>query len=160
MALRSRSVIFVCFGNICRSPMAEAIFRKMLEERGLGEKWEVDSAGVATWFIGSCPDPRAISALSSRNYTITRRARQVTDNDFNYFEYMLAVDDDILADLERMAPDDAKSKRELLGNYDPSGDLFIDDPYFTKGDKEFLKTLDHCKRCCEGFLKRVVYGSK
>lgn len=140
--------------------MAESIFKKMLEERSLHEKWEADSAGVGTWFIGSDPDPRTIAVLRNNNYTVERKARQVTHNDFRYYEYMLAMDDDTLFDLERMAPEDAKAKKELLGNYDPLGDTCIDDPYFTKGDKAFYKILDHCKRCCEGFLKRIVYSGK
>ena len=122
------SVMFICFGNICRSPMAEAVFKKILEEHSVLSKWLVDSAGVAPWFIGSEIDPRTVHVLRQSGYEFTRRAKQVEAKDFLVFEYMLAMDDECLFDLERMAPSESKGKLQLLGSYDPTGNLFIDDP--------------------------------
>lgn len=151
-----KSVLFICLGNICRSPIAESVLNSLLEERGLGGKWLVDSAAIGPWHIGSKPDPRAISALRSKQMNSTHKARQLKENDYNIFDYILGMDDENIHDIERMKPKNSKAKIELLGSYDPAGETIIEDPYYTQGEKAFHKTVEHCKRSCEGFLKAVL----
>ncbi|CAH1404221.1 unnamed protein product [Nezara viridula] len=161
LASLSSSVLFVGFGNICRSPMAEAIFKNMLAKISLEDKWRVDSAGVGTWYIGRDPDPRAIKILQLWKFPIQRKARQVNDEDFHRFDHILAMDDDDLRHLERMAPPSSTAKRGLLGAYDPLGEVFIEDPFYTRGEKPFQTIMNQCLRCCEGFLvSSVLKGSE
>ncbi|CAH1401993.1 unnamed protein product [Nezara viridula] len=151
-----RSVLFICLGNICRSPVAEAVFRKLLKEKGIFDKWLVDSAAIGSWHIGSKPDSRAISVLERNNIEINHRARQIEESDFHKFEFILGMDEENMSDLKRLAPPNSKAKLHLLGSFDPSGELIIKDPYYTKGEKAFHKTLEHCTSACEGFLNAVI----
>lgn len=151
-----KSVLFVCLGNICRSPIAEVVLKKLLQERGLADKWLVDSAAIGPWHVGNKPDKRALSVLKSKNMDTDHRARQLKIKDFELFDYILGMDEENIADIERVKPKNSKAIIELLGSYDPAGETIIDDPYYTQGEKAFLKTLEHCRRCCDGFLKSVL----
>src|SRR3546814_6607327 len=108
-----KSVLFVCLGNICRSPLAEAAFSR--EARRLGLDVDIDSAGTGTWHIGHPPDSRA-SAVAARNGVDIAhlRARQVTADDFRRFDYIVALDAENLNDLRRMRPADGKAELSLL----------------------------------------------
>jgi protein-tyrosine phosphatase len=98
-------VLFVCLGNICRSPTAEAVFRVACEREGLAPQVEIDSAGTGDWHVGRPPDERAIAHGAQRGYDLTPlRARQVTAADFDRFQWILAMDVDNLADLSEMRP--------------------------------------------------------
>jgi protein-tyrosine phosphatase len=108
-----RSVLFVCLGNICRSPLAEAAFRREAERLGIDV--EVDSAGTGDWHVGAPPDPRAIAAAMRNGADIAAlRARQVSAADFRRFDHIVALDRRNLADLRRMQPPDGKAKLALL----------------------------------------------
>ena len=97
------SVLFVCLGNICRSPTAEAVFQHRVERAGFGEGIKVDSAGTSGWHIGSPPDTRTIRAASARGYDMTPlRGREVTNDDFRCFDYIYAMDKNNLAHLDHM----------------------------------------------------------
>lgn len=151
-----RSVLFICLGNICRSPIAEAVFRKLLKEKGLLDKWLVDSAAIGSWHVGSKPDSRAISVLKQNNIETNHRARQIEESDFHKFEFIFGMDEENMSDLKRLAPPDSKAKLQLLGSFDPHGELKIKDPYYTKGEKAFHTTFEHCTRACESFLNAVI----
>ena len=98
-------VLFVCMGNICRSPMAESIFRHMVEQAGLADEFEIDSAGTIEWHAGNPPDYRAIVHAGRRGYDLTPlRARQVVAADFGRFDWILAMDRGNLAHLEGLRP--------------------------------------------------------
>jgi protein-tyrosine phosphatase len=106
-------VLFVCLGNICRSPLAEAAFRREAERLGL--EVEIDSAGTGDWHIGYPPDPRAAAAAARNGIDIGHlRARQVTAEDFRRFDHIVALDANNLRDLERMCPAGAKAQLSLL----------------------------------------------
>lgn len=124
------SVLFVCLGNICRSPLAEAALR---EEAGrLGIKVEIDSAGTGDWHVGQPPDPRAIAVAKRNGVDIsTMRARLITPDDFRRFDHIVALDGDNLANLKRMRPEDAKAQLSLLLDHIEGREgQVVADPYY------------------------------
>ncbi|CAN9507437.1 unnamed protein product [Ophioblennius macclurei] len=211
----SKSVLFVCLGNICRSPIAEAVFRKMATDAGVVDKWRIDSAATSTyeigsspdhrgqacmkkhdvpmshiarqvrwpkhshlafcvfffffcslllqwvidsgatsdWNTGSSPDARGVACLRSHGIETSHRARQVTNDDFVSFQYILCMDQNNLNELNRKAKlaKNSQAKVELLGSYDPQKQLIIKDPYYGS-DEDFEKVYVQCVRCCQAFL--------
>ncbi len=124
------SVLFVCLGNICRSPLAEAALRREAEAAGLNI--EVDSAGTGSWHIGKGPDPRSCTEALRHGIDISAyRTRQVTAKDFNRFERIVALDASNLANLRRLAPAGHKARLSLLLDHVPGFEgQDVDDPYF------------------------------
>ncbi|XP_035279308.1 low molecular weight phosphotyrosine protein phosphatase isoform X3 [Anguilla anguilla] len=149
-----KSVLFVCLGNICRSPIAEAVFRKLATDSGDINKWVIDSGAVSDWNTGSSPDSRALACLRKHSIETDHRARQVTKEDFLSFDYMLCMDESNLRDLNRKANSvkNCKAKIELLGKYDPQKQLIIQDPYYGS-EEDFETVYEQCLRCCRAFLE-------
>lgn len=148
-------VCFVCLGNICRSPTAEGAMRKLLELEGLTDHVEIDSAGTGAWHVGERPDPRARAAAKRRGISIEGRARRVTVEDFELFDYVIAMDRSNRENLLVLAPDEsAKSKVELFRNYDTRSPRNADvpDPYYGGGGG-FESVLDICEAACSGLLQ-------
>jgi protein-tyrosine phosphatase len=125
-----KSVLFVCLGNICRSPLAEAAFRREAERLGL--EVEIDSAGTGDWHIGYPPDPRAAAVAARNGVDISHlRARRVTSEDFRRFDHIIALDAKNLADLRRMRPSDGKAELSLLLDHvDGREGEAVADPYY------------------------------
>jgi protein-tyrosine phosphatase len=125
-----KSVLFVCLGNICRSPLAEAAFRRAAER--LGIEVEVDSAGTGDWHIGYPPDPRAAAVAARNGIDIAHlRARQVTPGDFRRFDHIVALDANNLRDLERLRPADGKAELSLLLDHvEGRAGEAVADPYY------------------------------
>ncbi|XP_028461351.1 low molecular weight phosphotyrosine protein phosphatase isoform X4 [Perca fluviatilis] len=153
-ATGTKSVLFVCLGNICRSPIAEAVFRKMATDAGVVDKWVIDSGATSDWNIDSSPDARGLACLRKHGIETSHRARQVTKDDFMSFDYILCMDENNLSELNRKAKlvKNHHSKIELLGSYDPQKQLIIEDPYYGC-DKDFEKVYEQCVRCCKAFLE-------
>ncbi len=149
-------VLFVCTGNICRSPTAEGVFRGLVESAGLVESIEVDSAGTAHWHVGRAPDPRSAETARRRGIDIDRlRGRQVDDGDFEYFDYILAMDRDNLLELRRIGPAERHGKLRLLMEYAP--DFGIDevpDPYYG-GESGFDRVFDMIEAASRGLLDEI-----
>jgi low molecular weight protein-tyrosine phosphatase len=127
-------ILFVCMGNICRSPTAEAVMRGLLRAEGLEQAVAIDSAGTGGWHAGDPPDARAVAAARSRDVVVEGAAREVTAEDFKRFDLVLAMDRENERDLLARAPDDeARAKVRLLREFDPAavvaGDLDVPDPY-------------------------------
>ena len=143
----SVSVLFVCLGNICRSPTADVVFRQYVREAGLEEKIRIDSAGTGDWHIGRAPDPRTQEAAARRGYDMSSlRARQVTPADFYAFDVVLAMDNANLADLEAMRPSDANGTLARFLDYaTDSAEREVPDPYYG-GNDGFDQVLDHQRR--------------
>ncbi|XP_047243030.1 low molecular weight phosphotyrosine protein phosphatase isoform X2 [Girardinichthys multiradiatus] len=154
-AAGTKSVLFVCLGNICRSPIAEAVFRKMATDAGVVDKWVIDSGATSDWNTGSSPDSRGLACLKKHGIKTSHRARQVTKDDFISFEYILCMDESNLSDLKRKANSvkNCTAKIELLGSYDPQNQLIIKDPYYGS-DEDFEKVYEQCLRCCKAFLEK------
>ena len=152
-------ILFVCMGNICRSPTAEGVMRGLLRAEGLEQSVEIESAGTGGWHAGSAPDARAVAAARSRDIVIEGEARQVTAEDFERFDLLLAMDRDNERDLLDAAPDDAgRAKVRLLRAYDPESaaaeDLDVPDPYYG-GPHGFDRVLDQVEAACRGLLDEV-----
>ncbi|XP_036447641.1 low molecular weight phosphotyrosine protein phosphatase isoform X2 [Colossoma macropomum] len=154
-AVSGKSVLFVCLGNICRSPIAEAVFRKMATDSGVVDKWRIDSAATSTYEIGNPPDYRGQACMKKHSVPMRHVARQVTKEDFQSFDYILCMDESNLRDLKRTANSvkSCKAKIELLGSYDPEKQLIIQDPYYGS-DKDFETVYEQCVRCCRVFLEK------
>ena len=149
-------VLFVCLGNICRSPTADGIFRNLVAQANLDHKILVDSAGTGDWHIGKAPDARTVAAARNRGYDLSvLRARQVNKNDFAEFDYVLAMDNSNLKDLQRMRPFDYKGHLGLFLEFGSRGDyLEVPDPYY--GGKEgFELVLDLVEDAAQGLLNHI-----
>jgi protein-tyrosine phosphatase len=152
-------ILFVCMGNICRSPTAEAVMRGLLRAEGLEEAVALDSAGTGGWHAGSAPDARATAAARARGVDLDGAARQVTAEDFERFDLVLAMDRDNERELLARAPDaQARAKVRLLREFDPAavaaGDLDVPDPYYG-GPHGFDRVLDLVEAACRGLLDEV-----
>jgi len=130
MTESKKSVLFICLGNICRSPIAEAVFVNALKQSAKADSWTVDSAAIGNWHVGKGPDSRAISVLSQHNITTEHKARQVKKSDFLKYDYIFGMDHENIDDLKSIEPTETCAKIELLGSYDPNGELIIEDPYY------------------------------
>jgi protein-tyrosine phosphatase len=148
-------LLFVCMGNICRSPTAEGVMRGLLREQGLEGAVEVDSAGTGDWHAGSPPDARATAAAQARGVMLAGAARQITAADFYEYDLILAADRRNLRDVQAVMPADARAELHLLREFDPAsagaGDLDVPDPYYG-GDEGFEHVLDLVEAACRGLL--------
>jgi protein-tyrosine phosphatase len=152
-------ILFVCMGNICRSPTAEGVMRGLLREAGLEDAVEIESAGTGGWHAGEPPDARATEAAGRRGVVLEGAARQVTPADFEAFDLLVAMDRENLRELLARAPDEeAAEKVRLLREFDPAsadaGDLDVPDPYYG-GERGFERVLDLVEAACRGLLAEL-----
>lgn len=150
-------VLFVCMGNICRSPTADAVFRHTVQKVGLEDKVFVDSAGTHAYHVGDPPDRRAQGTALKRGYQMhDLRARKVTFNDFVHFDYILAMDNENLALLQQRCPDQYNNKIELLMRYSKGiySNQEVADPYFG-GEQGFEVVLDMIEEASQGLLEHI-----
>ncbi|XP_065168146.1 low molecular weight phosphotyrosine protein phosphatase-like [Atheta coriaria] len=151
-----KRVLFVCLGNICRSPIAEAVFLHLVKQRKLEDKWIADSAATGSWHTGSLPDKRALSTLKKHNIPYNNTARQVHRDDFIEYDYIFGMDEHNQQDLEEEARrvKNPKAKIMLLGEMCPEDDVTIRDPYYDSGSKGFEECYEKCLKCCTAFLDK------
>ncbi len=150
------SVLFVCLGNICRSPTAEGVFRALVQEAGLADSIRIDSAGTSDWHIGAPPDPRTVRAARQRGYDLdSLRGRQASREDFQRFDYVLAMDDNNLRHLQRLAPADYSGHLGLFLAFGQSGRREVPDPYHG-GAEGFALVLDLIEEASRGLLAQMV----
>lgn len=157
-----RSVLFVCTGNICRSPTADGVFRRLVADAGLGSSILVDSAGTHGYHIGDPPDPRTVRAAAARGYDLsTLRARKLTTGDFHRFDLILAMDRGHLDIMRRMAPAGASAELALFTAWAPAPFAHHDvpDPYYG-GPDGFATVLDMVEAGARALLARTgISGS-
>jgi protein-tyrosine phosphatase len=157
-------LLFVCLGNICRSPTAEAVMRHLVEEADLEDQFEIESAGTGSWHVGSQPDRRSTAAAAGRGIVMEGQARQVDESDFFHYDMLLAMDGSNFDDLKALAPSsDLESKVFMLREFDPESrdnpDLDVPDPYYG-GPRGFEHVLDLVEAACRGLLDHVMAAER
>ena len=146
-----KKILFVCLGNICRSPAADGIMRGIISEAGKDDEWDVDSAGIGSWHVGDLPDRRMRSAGERRGYCFDHRARQVSKEDFSRFDYIVGMDRENERDLRRLAPSREAAQRimsmeEILADH-PTHNI-VPDPYYGT-TRDFELALDLIEYACQ-----------
>jgi protein-tyrosine phosphatase len=154
-------ILFVCLGNICRSPTAEGVFRHLVAQEAPGLDLEIDSAGTAAYHIGEPPDARSQRAAARRGIDLgDLRARQVTARDFNRFDLILAMDRENLRSLERIRPAGSRATLQLFLDYHPdnAGEREVPDPYYGT-EEDFERVLDLATAASRGLIVRLQQGT-
>ena len=151
------SVLFVCLGNICRSPTAEGVFRVKAEQAGA--QITIDSAGTADWHVGKAPDPRSQAAAAKAGYPISDlRARQVTPDDFGRFDYILAMDSSNMDNLLAMQPKNSQAVVKLFLEFSDQAVTDVPDPYYGGADG-FETVISLVEDACDGLLEHLTSTS-
>ena len=163
---RTLKVLMVCLGNICRSPTAHGVFERLVAGKGLRDTVLIDSAGTANYHVGKSPDPRSIAGASLRGFDLSRQvARQVSSQDYEQFDYILAMDAENLAIIQSKCPPEYEHKLSLLLSFTNSQRLSVPDPYYSgPGDSGecdadedgFELVLDLVEQACQHFLDYVI----
>lgn len=156
-ASRKLKVLFVCLGNICRSPLAEGVFRHLVERAGLTERFEIDSAGTSAYHVGDPPDERTAEVALARGITLTGSARQITREDFRRFNYIIVMDRENLAAVQRLARISRPAGKVLmLREFDEAAgnDRDVPDPYYG-GPRGFEDVHDIVERSCAELLRHI-----
>lgn len=151
-------ILFVCLGNICRSPAAEGIFRAVAERAGCGDRFEVDSAGTYGGHAGDLPDPRMRAAAAARGYRLTHRSRQIREEDFDRFDRIVVMDDRNYETVHRLAPSRETANRicrmaSYLHNHPEWS--YIPDPYY-EGHEGFELVLNLLEEGCQALLESLT----
>ena len=155
-------VLFVCLGNICRSPLAEGIFKNQVKMAGLERTIMVDSAGTSGWHIGDSPDPRSIEIARRNGIILDSYGRKAVAEDFLEFDYILAMDQDNYTDLDRLRRQigNGKAQLSLMRDFDHiNSGADVPDPYYG-GPDGFRKVFDMLERSCKNLLEDIIVTNK
>ncbi|WP_339933905.1 low molecular weight protein-tyrosine-phosphatase [Vreelandella glaciei] len=148
-------VLFVCLGNICRSPTAEGVFRRALEQAGLADDVEIDSCGVGSWHVGKAPDSRAQQAALCRGIDLSGlRARQLNVQDFAEFDYVLGMDQDNLRAIRDLKPVNSQAHVGLFLDFAGTPGAEVPDPYYG-GDEGFENVLNMIEAASNGLIQHL-----
>ncbi|XP_017754759.1 PREDICTED: low molecular weight phosphotyrosine protein phosphatase-like isoform X2 [Eufriesea mexicana] len=150
-----KRVLMICLGNICRSPIAEAVFQDQINKLKLADRWEVRSAALVQYHLHKPPDSRTLSVLRDNgiiNYI--HKVKQIDQQDFYKYDYIFGMDNENIKSLNRLKPNDCKAKIELLGKYDPQQEIIIRDPYYDMNIEGFKKVYEQCVRSIVAFLEQ------
>ena len=152
------NVLFICLGNICRSPAAQAVMQAMVDERGLSDRFYIDSAGIGGWHIGDLPDKRMRVHARPRGYELTHRARKVRSADFEDFDLIVGMDASNVDDLCNLAMTlEQQDKVVMMGDYIRQYPTYdhVPDPYY-EGSEGFELVLDLLEDACDNLLDRII----
>jgi protein-tyrosine phosphatase len=151
------SVLFVCMGNICRSPTAEGVFRHVVKQQNLADLIQIDSAGTHAYHIGESPDSRSQATAKNRGVDLSsQRARKVEIADFETFDYVIAMDGANLQDLKRLANEKQREKIHLFMGFAKEWDnTDVPDPYYG-GEKGFDRVFDMVQAASQGLLQLII----
>ncbi|WP_101759456.1 low molecular weight protein-tyrosine-phosphatase [Oceanicoccus sp. KOV_DT_Chl] len=151
------NVLFVCLGNICRSPAAQGIFERLVSEKNLATSISVDSCGTAPFNVGKHPDPRSVAASARAGYDISQQiARQIDDQDYSTYNYIIAMDRANLTNVQAWAPSDYQGEINLLMHYSQrGGNRQIPDPYYDD-EEQFDKVIVAIEKACRHLLSYII----
>ena len=153
------SVLFVCLGNICRSPLAEGVFRDLVAGAGLQERFLIDSAGTGAYHVGEAPDARSVAVAVDNGVHLTGLARQVTAKDLRTFDWVIAMDASNRRALEALADPADDANIRLLREFDPDNPgADVPDPYYG-GAEGFENVFTMVDRCCRVLLQEIESGA-
>ena len=149
-------ILFVCLGNICRSPLAESVFRHLARERGVERRFEIDSAGTSGWHVGDPPDARSVATARARGVEVCGASRKLVAEDLRRFDYVIAMDRENLANITRLQTASGGGARvHLLREWDPEpGQPDVPDPYYG-GERGFEDVLDLVEAACRGLVAEI-----
>jgi len=157
--MREKKILFVCMGNICRSPTGEGLMKHLVAERGLDGRIEIDSAGTISYHTGNPPDARMRAAASRRGYDLEGEARQIEPADLGHFDLIVAMDRENLAGIRELAeehPGRARAEVKLLSDFLPPGSPpDVPDPYYG-GERGFEVVLDMIEAACPAILDHLL----
>ena len=142
----------VCLGNICRSPIAEAVFADEVKKRGEQNRWFVDSCATCGYHVGNSPDHRARKVMKDKNVPMEHEARVLDEDDFRRFHFIFGMDSSNVRDITDEAPKNSIAKIEMLGSYDPQDQSHIHDPYYDRNNDGFVLCYERCVRAVNAFL--------
>lgn len=147
--------MFVCAGNVCRSPIAEAVFMDLARKKRIVRRWYADSAGTEYWNVGRKPDRRAIAELTLNGIQYNHTSQLLMKTHFDNFDFMLAMDHDNLREIHRLKPEGAKTQIMLFGSFNPlDKNTIIGDPYYDIHHRGFEKCYNICVIICNAFLDK------
>lgn len=146
-------ILFVCLGNICRSPLAEAIFNERIRQRALQDKFQSDSCGTANYHVGDWPDDRTIKCAQRNGIMINHLGRQLKREDLDKFDLILAMDESNWQNILRLSKESNRSKVVMMRDFDPQGKGDVPDPYYG-GDKDFDEVFEILDRSIEELINR------
>lgn len=155
---KPRRILFICLGNICRSPAAEEIFRQVVTSKGTPGDWVIDSAGIGGWHIGQLPDKRMRVHAQRRGYSLTHHARQVSAADFENFDLIIGMDSGNLSDLREIAPSPEAGEKILpMSRFFTMATRYdhVPDPYY-EGAEGFELVLDLLESACQNLYDRLT----
>lgn len=157
MAEKRIRVLFVCMGNICRSPLAESIFRHLTRERGVEDRFEIDSAGTSGYHAGDPPDRRSVATARARGVTVSGASRPLFARDLHDFDYIIVMDAENLSNVDRLrATAGGGARVHRLREWDPErSDLDVPDPYYG-GSRGFEEVHDIVERSCAALLEDLL----
>ncbi len=146
---KMKRVLFVCLGNICRSLAAEGIMKKIVEDRGEADLWEIDSAGTGDWHVGDLPDSRMRAAGARRGYKFTHRCRQLRGQDFQDFDMIIGMDDQNIRNIRLFAPsrEDWSKVHHIAEWLRPEEGTYVPDPYYGS-ERDFNHAIDLLEAAC------------
>jgi protein-tyrosine phosphatase len=154
-SMKPVSILFVCMGNICRSPLAEGIFTHITETAQQQERFHVDSAGTGGWHAGNPPDPRSVAIAAQHGIDISsQRARQIKGDDFEHFDLILCMDDDNLSRVLQSCPQSLRHRVHLFSQYVVGTDDNVPDPYYG-GEDGFLSVYNMLFAGCRSLLEKI-----
>lgn len=154
---KRHKILFICLGNICRSPAANGIMQHLVDERGLTDRYEIDSAGIGSWHIGKLPDHRMREHGRSHGYVFDHHARQITLSDFDRFDYIIVMDEQNYADVVRLrSKSGGKAKVCRMSSFFTSHPQasYVPDPYYGS-DSDFELAIELIEDGCAGLLERL-----
>ncbi len=148
-------ILFVCLGNICRSPLAEAIFNEKIRKNGLEKEFQSDSCGTGNYHVGDWPDDRSIKCASKNGILMNHIGRQLKQSDLEDFDLILAMDGSNFHNILRLSNESTKSKVKLMRSFDPMGEGDVPDPYWG-GEKEFDEVFEILDRSMNGLMDHLL----